>query len=191
MSDRVGTIAAVCRYLEAGQADHARRALLSGYPFKSPTTAKRQYGPTEATRVFVRDGFIDRYTAQRVIHPPVLRLVSLALPTEFPFDSHWKTSATHSAYWEVGASIDHLVPVTMGGEDAEPNWVTTSMEHNFAKMNWSLSDLGWTLRPPGRMADWDGLLGWFLRYSSDHPEVVARGNLRQWHLASVRATAAA
>jgi HNH endonuclease len=53
------------------------------------------------------------------------------------------------AFWEVGATIDHVVPVTRGGADDESNWVTTSMARNSAKMNWTLEELGWTLHPPG------------------------------------------
>jgi hypothetical protein len=138
----------------------------------------------------VRDGFIDRYTGERLLFPPVLRIISTLLPSDFPFDSHWKASVTHSAYWEVGASVDHLEPVSRGGADDETNWYTTSMMHNFAKMNWTLSDMGWHLHPPGRMADWDGLFGWFLRYTDHHPKLVAKGSMRQWRLAAERSAAA-
>jgi hypothetical protein len=119
----------------------------------------RRQGPVESTRVFVRDGFIDRYTGTRLIFPPVLRTLSEALPGEFPFHPNWKTDVTHPAYWEVGATVDNLIPVTRGGKDAEENWVTASMARNSAKMNWTLQDLGWHLHPPGDIRDWDGLPG--------------------------------
>jgi hypothetical protein len=50
--------------------------------------------------------------------------------SKFPFHPNWKTEATHPAYWEVGATIDHMVPVTLGGADEPANWVTTSMARN-------------------------------------------------------------
>ncbi len=120
----------------------------------------------ESTRVFVRDGFLDRYTGERLIFPPVLRVLSIVLPDKFPYHPNWKTVVTHPAFWKVGATIDHVVPVTRGGADDESNWVTTSMARNSAKMNWTLEELGWTLHPPGNFGEWDGLLHWFLEYTA-------------------------
>jgi len=187
MTERVATIASLCSLLAEGETDRARDLLNQEYPFAPEAPVVRKYGPTEATRVFVRDGFIDRYTGGRVVFPPVLRVISSVLPSEFPFHPNWKASATHSAYWEVGATVDHIVPVSRGGADSETNWVTTSMIRNFAKMNWSLEDLGWVLHPPGSMTDWDGLLGWFLRITDRQPRLVAKGSMRQWRLAAERA----
>jgi serine/threonine protein kinase len=69
---------------------HLRR----DYPFAPEAVTKRQYGPVESTRVFVRDGFIDRYTGERLIFPPVLRVLSAILPAEFPYHPNWKTTVT-------------------------------------------------------------------------------------------------
>jgi hypothetical protein len=145
---------------------------------------KRRYGPRESARVFVRDGFIDRYSGQCLVFPPVLRLISVALPGEFPFHPGWKTDVTYPAYNALGATVDHLVPVTRGGRDDESNWVTTSMARNFAKMNSTLEEIGWALHPGGRLEDWDGLLGWFLDYADAHADLVRSGSLRQWHVAA-------
>jgi hypothetical protein len=91
---------------------------------------------------------------------------------------------THPAYWEVGATIDHLVPVSRGGPDDESNWVTTSRARNSAKGNWTLAELGWSLREPGDLKIWDGLIHWFLDYANEHPEVVKAASMRQWHRAA-------
>jgi hypothetical protein len=112
------------------------------------------------------------------VFPPVLRILSLVLRSEFPFHPNWKSDLTHPSYWELGATVEHLVPVTRGGVDDESDWVTTSMGRNSAKLNWTLSELGWTLHPLGIISDWDGLFGWFLRYTAVHPETV---NLRSKH----------
>jgi len=190
MPDRIDVLVAVCGDLATSKIDAAGRRLATYYPFRPEPVTKRSYGSREATRVFVRDGFVDRYSGARLIYPPVLRLISATLPEAFPFDPHWRTAVTHSAYWEVGATVDHLVPVVLGGADDESNWVTTSMARNFAKMNWTLEYLGWKLYPPGKMSEWDGLLQWFLAYSEAHPQLVAKGNMRQWHRAAVLAAPA-
>ena len=36
----------------------------------------------------------------------------------------------HSAYWELVPTIDHIIPIAIGGEDNLSNYATTSMLHN-------------------------------------------------------------
>lgn len=178
-------IAAACHALSDGFPDAAVSALQSGYPFAPQTVTKRKYGPLESTRVFMKDGFIDRYSGHQLIFPPVFRVLSAVLPVDFPYHPAWKTEVTHPAYWEIGATIDHLVPVTRGGADDESNWLTTSMAHNYAKMNWSLEELGWQLHPAGDCRDWDGLMGWFIRYTADNLELLTNASVRTWHRAAL------
>ena len=168
----------------------AASILKRDYPFEPASITKREYGAKESTRVFVRDGFLDRYTGERLIFPPVLRILSGVLPNDFPFHPNWKTDVTHPSYWEVGATVDHLVPVSRGGPDDESNWVTTSMARNSAKMNWTLEDLGWALQPPGDFRDWDGLMGWFVSYTDLHPETITNASVKQWKTAAKLALAA-
>jgi len=182
-------IAAVCRSIGGGDTASASSLLRRDYPFTPGPMTQRRYGALESTRVFARDGFIDRYTGERLIFPPVLRALSSKLPEEFPFHPNWKTDVTHPAFWEIGATVDHLVPVSRGGADDESNWVTTSMARNSAKMNWTLDDLGWTIHPPGPFAEWDGLLRWFVDFASSEPGCVSNASMRQWHAAALKVLA--
>ena len=186
VDEKSAIIAAVCSLLAAEDPETAIRTLRQEYPFAPEEVTTRRYGSEKSTRVFLRDGFIDRYTGGRLIFPPVLRVISAALPTEFPFHPNWKATVTHPAFWEVGATIDHLVPVTRGGMDDESNWVTTSMARNSAKMNWTLNELGWRLHPPGDPEDWDGMLRWFLEYAEAYPKVLSNNSVIQWHRAAKR-----
>jgi hypothetical protein len=176
-------IAAVCSAL-FNSTEEATAILKSGYPFDPEPLVKRRYGPIESTRIFIRDGFIDRYSGEKLIFPPVFRILSLVLPLEFPYHPNWKTDVTHPAYWEVGATVDHLIPVTRGGADDDSNWMTTSMAHNSAKMNWTLSELGWELHPAGDVQEWDGLIQWFIKYTDDHPATLTNASIRQWYKAA-------
>ena len=182
--DNIESLVAVCGSLSASKPSEAAAILSEHYPFQPAPITPRRYGPRESTAVFVRDGFIDRYSGQPLIFPPVLRLISAALPSDFPFHPNWKTDVTHSAYWEVGATVDHLYPVTLGGDDGPSNWVTTSMALNSAKMNWTLDELGWELHPPGDFSEWDGLLGWFLEYAEENPGSMKGSNVKQWYRAA-------
>jgi hypothetical protein len=187
MTDKCAVIASVCDALSRDALDAAVDRLTRDYPFAPQPTTPRKYGPVESTRVFVRDGFIDRYSGERLVFPPVLRLISLALPAAFPFHRNWKTDVTHPAYWEMGATIDHVIPVTSGGADDESNWVTTSMARNQAKQNWTLEQMGWTLHPLGDFTKWDGLIRWFLEATAQQPQILTDPKLqsiRQWHRAA-------
>lgn len=182
-------ISDVCNALSRGAVNQAEEILEKRYPFAPEEITPRRYGPLESTRVFVRDGFIDRYSGDLLIFPPVFRVLSGTLPHSFPFHPNWKTDVTHPAYWEVGATVDHLIPVTRGGPDTLENWVTTSMARNSAKMNWTLDELGWSVHPPSALEDWGGLLFWFLDYTSAHPDTLESGSVRQWHHAAERVVA--
>jgi len=172
-------IAAVCAVLTRDEADAAAAVLTQNYPFAPELVSARRFRPTDYTRVFIRDGFVDRYAGDRLIFPPVLRMLSHAIPKQCPYHPNWKTQVTHPAYWEVGATIDHEIPVTRGGLDEPSNWKTTSMARNSAKMNWKLDELGWKLKAPGDFSQWDGMIRWFVEYASAHPDALD-GGLRRW-----------
>ncbi|MFZ1427770.1 MAG: hypothetical protein WAS21_13460 [Geminicoccaceae bacterium] len=48
--------------------------------------------------MFTRDGFVDRYSGERLVFPGTLRLLAKLLPNEFPFHSNWRTDACHFAF---------------------------------------------------------------------------------------------
>ena len=183
MSEKSDTLAAVCALLDADDLPSASSLLRRDYPFAARAATERKYGEAEALRVFLRDGFIDRYSGDRLVFPGALRVLSLRLPADFPFHPNWKMSETHFAFWELSPTVDHVVPVSRGGADAEGNWVTTSMVRNSAKGNWTLEELGWTLRPAGDLREWDGLLGWFRTYVARHPDLLDNTLVRRWHRA--------
>ena len=191
--NRTDAISEVCRALSRNSSDTAIETLAANYPFAPKLLKKLHCTPLQSTRVFVRDGFIDRYSGEKLVFPPVFRLISLAIPKEFPFHPNWKTDVTHPAYWEIGATVDHHEALSLGGPHNESNWYTTSMARNAAKMNWTLEQLGWRLHEPGDMDKWDGLLGWFLEYADAHPDifhpdVLEIQSVKQWLSAAKRVT---
>jgi len=160
-----------------------------GYPFIAINPAGRRYTEAESLHVFRRDGFLDRYSGQRLVFPGILRLLSRLLPQEFPFHSNWKMTETHPAYWELFPTIDHVLPVARGGPDREDNWITTSMQRNAAKSNWTLEELGWSLCPAGSLADWDGLMALFVEFVDSERSVLEDSYLRRWYNAAVKGEA--
>ena len=181
MEDHALTIARVCDALSGGDEDAAFGIIQRDYPFAPVTATKRRYGPSEMLGVFIRDGFIDRYFGDRLIFPPVLHVLHAINPTVFPQHRAWKTDLTHPAFNALTATIDHVVPVTLGGADDPSNWVTTSMARNFAKNNVTLEEIGWELQPPGKLSDWDGLLGWFVDYCTANTSLLSHSAIKKWY----------
>jgi hypothetical protein len=110
------------------------------------------------TRIFLRDGFIDRYKGDKLVFPPALRLISYYFPDVFPYHKNGKMTEGHIDYWELFPTIDHVVPVARGGQDSPDNWICCSMLTNSIKSNWTLGELGWELLPPGKPEKWSGML---------------------------------
>jgi hypothetical protein len=174
----------VCAALTNRQVGDAGAILRDRYPFEPPSNAKRQSRPALDMPIFIRDGFLDRYSGERLVFPGTLRLLAKLLPDEFPYHPNWKTSACHLAFWELSPTIDHIVPFSRGGADIESNWVTTSMLRNSAKANFTLDELGWSLRPRGDLGEWDGLMSWFLIQVEENPSILD-DNLRKWQRAAL------
>jgi 5-methylcytosine-specific restriction endonuclease McrA len=181
-SDPATILQRVCGALSTGETATAAEVLRREYPFAPPDQSnERKSGYMVATRIFHRDGFIDRYSGQRLVFPGALRMLSLLLPTEFPYHPNWRMDQTHPAFWELTATLDHVVPIARGGADTEENLVTTSMLRNSAKSNWLLEDLGWKLRPVQPQEEWDGLLNWFVQTVKAAGDSQLPARVREWY----------
>ncbi len=188
LADKTQIVRDVCSALAAGDTLAASDIARRDYPFTTQAAIKRSFSAFAASSIFVRDGFIDRYSGTQLVFPGVLRLLSRLLPAEFPAHPNWKMSESHMIYWELFPTVDHVVPVARGGSDTPDNSVTTSMVLNSAKSNWTLSELRWTLLPPGDPSSWDGMLHWFLDFISRSPEHLADNYIKTWHSAAKRVT---
>ena len=165
----------------------AKNIINSEYPFAPLQNVERKYTDYEKTKIFIRDGFIDRYSGNKLIFPPVLRVLSKLMPEDFPFQKNWKTSECHIAYWQLLPTIDHITPVSRGGVDIESNWVCTSQLNNSAKSNWLIDELGWVLHPPGNFKKWDGMLGWYMDYIKKNTSILEDKYIKSWHSSAKRA----
>ena len=165
----------------------AKKIINTQYPFSPLINAGRKYSDIQKTKIYLRDGFIDRYSGDKLVFPPVLRLLSNLMPKEFPFHKNWKTTECHIAYWQLLPTIDHVTPVSRGGIDEESNWVCTSQMRNSAKSNWLLKELGWKLYKPGNLAEWDGLINWFVDYVKTTPKTLDDNYIKSWYKIAINA----
>jgi hypothetical protein len=178
------TLRRACEALSAQDKTTAEAIVSAEFPFKPAVKSDRKYTETETTALFLRDGFVDRYSGDRLIYPPVLRLISLALPSAFPYHPNWKMDQCHIAYWALSPTVDHIIPVSRGGDDDAENWATTSMLRNSSKSNWLLEEINWSLHPRGKLSDWDGMFYWFLSHVSANPNLLEHNFVKRWHSAA-------
>ena len=167
--------------LLSGEPEDARALIVEHDPFVPVRTQARNYSEKEKLRVFLRDGFIDRYSGKRLVNPGILKSITCFFPEEFPYHPHWKMTQCHRAYWELLPTVDHIVPIARGGEDAIENWVTTSMLNNSIKSNWTLEELRWDICPAGDLAAWDGLTKKFLALAEATPDILSDLYIRRWY----------
>jgi hypothetical protein len=180
---KAAIITAVCAELTREKLQHATSLLEDKYPFVPITNVGRNYTRTEALRIFLRDGFVDRYSGLRLVFPGTLRILSVRMPQAFPYHKNGKTDQCHFAFWELFPTIDHVDPVSRGGKDDETNWVTTSMAKNAAKANFTMEEIDWKLLPRGDVKQWDGQIHWFKSEVLRDPALLNLPYIKSWNSA--------
>lgn len=136
--------------------------------------------------IFLQDGFIDRYTGNKLFFPSVLRILSIKLGKTFPFHPNWKMTDCHIAYWEYFPTYDHIIPIARGGKDIPENIVTTSMKMNSVKSNFLIEEIGLKLYEKGNLNNWNGMLSWYLRYIEKNTQLLDEEYLLRWHKALIK-----
>lgn len=184
MQNRIITIEKVAKELLNGRKDNACSIIQKEYPFEKYEVFHRTYTLKQKMQQFKNDGFIDRYTGEKLINPGILKVFSFYFPNEFPYHPHGKMTEGHIAYWELFPTIDHICPIAIGGIDASENWVTTSMLNNAIKSNWTLEQLRWKLYPAGSFEEWDGLTKLFVEIVNADEQLLKDKYIKSWYNAS-------
>tara|TARA_B100001146_G_C15970704_1_gene344018 strand:- start:37 stop:633 length:597 start_codon:yes stop_codon:yes gene_type:complete len=187
MTKKSDVIQRVCRAISDGKKADAREIIRAKYKFTSFKNKGRNYKEVKKTELFRRDGFIDRYSGDKLVYPPVLKILSNLFKKDFPYQKHWKMSETHIAWWELTPTVDHVKPVAREGDNDEKNLVCTSQLRNSAKSNWTIDELGWELQPEGDNKNWDGMMTWFMDYISKNEYVLEDDPyIAKWHEAALK-----
>ena len=185
MQDKIRTLESVVKELLSGNKDTACNLIQREYPFEKFEVFHRTYTLKQKMKQFKADGFIDRYSGDKLINPGILKVLSFYFPEEFPYHPHGKMTEGHIAYWELFPTIDHIVPIAIGGRDEPDNWATTSMLNNAVKSNWSLEQLRWSLYPAGDFNEWDGLTKLFVKLVEKDELLLKDNYIKSWYNASL------
>ena len=147
----VDALVETCAALSGDNVDRAAEIVRTKYPHRPPIEKRKSFTKNKQIEIFMRDGFIDRYSGERLLYPGVLCV------------------------------LDHIVSLAFGGTNDDDNLVCTSMKRNLAKSTSSLDEIGWKLHPPGKLEDWDGLTAWFLHCVDAHPQLLMNRDISGWY----------
>ena len=181
MKSAVEIIENVCEALAANRPVEAEQILREHDPFIPIKKTKSNISCKNKVETFLRDGFVDRYSNERLIFPGTLLLISNKLSESFPYHPNWKMSECHMAYWKLYPTVDHIVPIARGGKNDETNWITTSQLRNSAKANWKIDELNWKKYRIEEINKWDGMTRWFLDLIDRDKSPLATPAMREWY----------
>ena len=183
--DKIQVVKLSVDNLLQGNISGTRAIIEAEYPFQKMVTQQRRYTDKEKINQFKRDGFIDRYTGQKLVNPGVLKVMSYYMPDIFPYHVHWKMEHCHAAYWELVPTVDHIYPIALGGKDNEENWATTSMIHNAIKSNWTVEQLKWKMHDAGNMKEYDGFSTAFVQLVEADENLLKDEYIKRWYKLSL------
>ena len=172
-----------CLALEAGSVDAAKKIIERDFPFSRYVKDERTFTPVEQIKIFMRDGFVDRFTGKRVFLPPVLAVLSKEMPETFPWSSSGDRAKTHQAHEMLSAAVKKVIP--SGSSKDTANLVTVSALNKLSRGNATLADLGQPLLTLDDIASarWDGMTGWFVNYVHEHKALLNDNNIARWYKA--------
>lgn len=182
--DKSKVISDIASMLLENNKNEAKTIICQEYPHTYYEIEKRTYTIAQKMNQFISDGFVDRYTGEKLLNPGMLKIISYYFPDEFPYHPHWKMTETHIAYWDLIPTIDHIYPIAKGGEDDEKNWVTTSMKNNSIKSNYTIDEIHWKLYPKGDISEWDGLTSIFVQLVNNDKELLKDAYIKSWYKVS-------
>ncbi|MBO0746415.1 MAG: HNH endonuclease [Candidatus Dormibacteraeota bacterium] len=125
------------------RAELVMEGLRADAPRLSPARRPSQRRQLE---VYRRDRFHCRYCDRKTVFHPVFQLLGVAFfPGTLPFHPNWRTGLTHPAIPIFASTVDHVHPVSDGGDPDDPrNLVTACSECQYQK---GQARSGWELRP--------------------------------------------
>ena len=124
---------------------------------KSKRISVRMPSTSIAISIFQRDGWRCRYCGSKVIS----RKARDVFTKQFPSETHWVKAQymRHASLDSQSASLDHILPHSRGGNNAEENLVTACGPCQFGRNCWTLEEVGFNdPRERQPVVDvWDGL----------------------------------
>jgi 5-methylcytosine-specific restriction endonuclease McrA len=157
--DYPAALSAIVGQLVSGNRAGAERDMAGIAYAKRPISRRPAIRRPLMISVFRRDCWTCRYCDRRTIFYPVMPLLGVIFPEQFPYHTNWKAGQTHPAVAACSAIVDHVEPGSLRGTWLEEsNLATACWPCNARKGDLTLDQLGWRLMPVEK-SPWDGLSG--------------------------------
>lgn len=88
--DKVVALEKAAQVILDGRIKCAKEIIQTEYPFMNLGSVSRHYSDKQKWEQFKRDGFIDRYSGQKLLNPGLLKTMSFYMPDIFLYHAHWK-----------------------------------------------------------------------------------------------------
>lgn len=142
-------------------AGHKYRVNLLGRPipdkYEGKLEIRKQFSITEQRKIFMRDTYLCRYCGVRVIDEKILKRMETMVGRDH-FKSLGNSNADrHGIVFFFRATVDHVLPLSYGGQTTFDNGVTSCWNCNYGKYNALLEQMD-ILDP--RELTLDKELGW-------------------------------
>lgn len=161
--------------------EEALEIINNQYKFEYKKIEKRNYNEKQKLKIFIRNGFIDRYSGDKLLNPCILKGFSIYFSKEFTYHRNWKMDETHIADWELVPTIDHINPIAIGGKNEDYNIITIFQLHNSIKSNWTLEQLRWKIYDAGEIKERDGLTKIFIGLLEKNITSLSDNYIKRWY----------
>ncbi len=118
----------------------------------------------DSIAIFARDAWTCRYCNDAVFFSPALKVLDKINPGHGYYHAHGKTGSMLDVFQWKWASVDHVIPVSHGGQNILNNYVTACWKCNLT-LNDKYADKNKTvlLNDINKNMGWDGFSGLYLQ----------------------------
>ena len=144
---------------------HKHRVNLLGRPlpdkYEGKLETRKQFSITEQRKIFMRDAYLCRYCGVRVIDEKILKRMETMVGRDHFKSSGNSNADRHGIVFFFRATVDHVLPLSYGGQTTFDNGVTSCWNCNYGKYNALLKQMD-IIDPRELTLDkelgWNGLL---------------------------------
>ena len=132
-------------------------------------TKRTSIPKADQLHVFNRDNWTCKYCGDPVFFSPTLKLLEDKSPGHGYYQGHGKTGEMLELFRTKWASVDHIIPVTKGGQNNIENYATACWDCNL-----TLNDAVENKPEPDKInqdnidTNWDGLVSLYLKLAPEN-----------------------
>ena len=84
----VDALVETCAALSCDNVERAAEIVRTKYPHRPPIEKRKSFAKNKQIEIFMRDGFINRYSGERLLYPGAVHVLTKMLPEVFPYQTN-------------------------------------------------------------------------------------------------------